>query len=131
MLSQESIIKTIQTAAAPAAIGPYSQAVIVDNWLYSSGQIPLKADGTLAGGDIETQTEQVFHNLRAILAEAGADLNAVVKATVYLENLKDFVLMNAAYERAFGAHKPARSTVEVSRLPRDVLIEIDVIARLP
>ena len=89
------------------------------------------ADGKLAGADIESQTEQVFRNLRAILAEAGVDLNSVVKATVYVKDLNDFAKMNAVYERAFGAHKPARSTIEVARLPRDVLVEIDVIARLP
>lgn len=127
----EAIIKIIQTNAAPAAIGPYSQAIIVDKWLYSSGQIPLTADGNLAGTDIESQTEQVFRNLRAILGDAGVDLGAVVKATVFVKDLNDFAKMNAVYERAFGAHKPARSTVEVARLPRDVLVEIDVIARLP
>ena len=85
----------------------------------------------MAGPDIDTQAEQVFRNIRAILKEAGTDLGAVVKATVFVKDLNDFGKLNAVYERNFGAHKPARSTVEVARLPRDALVEIEVIARLP
>ena len=125
------IIKTIQTSAAPAAIGPYSQAIVSDKLVFCSGQIPLTAEGVVAGSDIEVQAEQVFRNIRAILKEAGTELAAVVKATVFVKDLNDFARLNAVYERNFGAHKPARSTVEVSRLPRDVLVEIEVIARLP
>jgi 2-iminobutanoate/2-iminopropanoate deaminase len=99
--------------------------------VFCSGQIPLTPEGTVAGSDIETQAEQVFRNIRAILKEAGTDLGGVVKATVFVKDLNDFGKLNAVYERNFGAHKPARSTVEVSRLPRDVLVEIEVIARLP
>lgn len=99
--------------------------------MFCSGQIPLTPEGTVAGSDIETQAEQVFRNIRAILKEAGTDLGSVVKATVFVKDLNDFGKLNAVYERNFGAHKPARSTVEVSRLPRDVLVEIEVIARLP
>ena len=131
MLSTEIIIKAIHTSAAPAAIGPYSQAIVSDKLVFCSGQIPLTPEGTVAGADIETQAEQVFRNIRAILKEAGSDLGAVVKATVFVKDLNDFAKLNAVYERNFGAHKPARSTVEVSRLPRDVLVEIEVIARLP
>ena len=125
------IIKTIQTSAAPAAIGPYSQAIVSDKLVFCSGQIPLTPEGAVAGADIETQAEQVFRNIRAILKEAGTELGAVVKATVFVKDLNDFAKLNAVYERNFGTHKPARSTVEASRLPRDVLVEIEVIARLP
>lgn len=131
MLSTEIIIKAIQTSAAPAAIGPYSQAIVSDKLVFCSGQIPLTAEGAVAGSDIEAQAEQVFRNIRAILKEAGTDLAAVLKATVFVKDLNDFAKLNTVYERNFGAHKPARSTVEVSRLPRDVLVEIEVIARLP
>lgn len=123
-------MKIIDTAAAPKAIGPYAQAVLIDGWLFSSGQIPLTADGQLAGPDIEAQTEQVFDNLEAVLAAAGASLAQVVKATVFVKDLEDFARLNRVYARRFGAHTPARSTVEVARLPRDVKVEIEVVARL-
>ena len=99
--------------------------------MFSSGQIPLTAAGELVAGDIEAQTEQVFSNLEAVLAAAGASLNDVVKTTVFVQDLSDFARLNAIYERRFGSHTPARSTVQVARLPRDVLVEIEVIARLP
>ena len=124
-------MKTLHTDAAPAAIGPYSQAIVVDNWLFSSGQIPLRPDGTMESGDIEAQTEQVFRNLSAVLGAAGVGLDAVVKTTVFIKDLNDFGKLNQVYERCFGAHKPARSTVEVARLPRDAKVEIEVVARLP
>jgi 2-iminobutanoate/2-iminopropanoate deaminase len=120
----------IQTAGAPQAIGPYSQAVVIDKWLFSSGQIPLTASGELVGGDIEAQTGQVFDNLVAVLAAAGASLNDVVKTTVFVQDLNDFARLNQVYERRFGSHKPARSTLQVARLPRDAKVEIEVIARL-
>lgn len=123
-------MKIIDTSAAPKAIGPYAQAVLIDGWLFSSGQIPLTADGQLAGPDIEAQTEQVFDNLEAVLAAAGASLAQVVKATVFVKDLEDFARLNRVYARRFGAHTPARSTVEVARLPRDVKVEIEVVARL-
>lgn len=123
-------MKIIDTSAAPKAIGPYAQAVLIDGWLFSSGQIPLTADGQLAGPDIEAQTEQVFDNLEAVLAAAGASLAQVVKATVFVKDLEDFARLNSVYARRFGAHTPARSTVEVARLPRDVKVEIEVVARL-
>ena len=123
-------MKIIDTAAAPKAIGPYAQAVLIDGWLFSSGQIPLTADGQLAGPDIEAQTEQVFDNLEAVLAAAGASLAQVVKSTVFVKDLEDFARLNSVYARRFGAHTPVRSTVEVARLPRDVKVEIEVVARL-
>lgn len=120
----------IATSGAPQAIGPYAQAIVVDGWLFSSGQIPLTAAGELLATDIEAQTEQVFDNLSAVLEAAGASLAQVVKCTVFVKDLNDFARLNAVYERRFGTHKPARSTVEVARLPRDVKVEIEAIARL-
>ena len=121
-------MKTVSTTNAPAAIGPYAQGIIVNGLFYSSGQIPLTASGELVDGDITAQTNQVFENLKAVLEEAGSSLNRVVKTTVFLKDMNDFVLMNEAYANHFGEHKPARSAVEVARLPKDVKIEIEVIA---
>lgn len=121
-------MKAVHTNEAPAAIGPYSQGIKTGNLFFSSGQIPLKADGTLVDGDIELQTEQVFRNISAILKEAGASLDAVVKTTVFLQDMNDFGKMNEVYATFFTTHKPARSCVEVARLPKDVLVEIEVIA---
>jgi len=124
-------MKVIQTSQAPAAIGPYSQAIQVGALLFTSGQIPLRADGTLLEGDIAAQTQQVFANLRAVIEAAGGTLAQVVKTTVFLKDMQDFAAMNAVYEAAFGSHCPARSTVQVARLPRDVLVEIEAIVSLP
>ncbi|HEU0005037.1 MAG TPA: RidA family protein [Terriglobia bacterium] len=120
----------VQTENAPKAIGPYSQGIRVrtGEFLFLSGQIPLTPAGELVGGDIESQTEQVLKNLEAVLAAGGSSLSQVLRTTVYLKNLDDFPRMNAIYERFFRDAPPARSTVEVSRLPRQVAIEIDVIA---
>lgn len=123
-------MKLIQTQHAPAAIGPYSQAIQVGSLLFTSGQIPLRADGSLVEGGIEVQTQQVFDNLRAVIEAAGGSLAQVVKTTVFLKDLQDFAAMNGVYEAAFGSHRPARSAVQVARLPRDVLIEIEAIASL-
>jgi 2-iminobutanoate/2-iminopropanoate deaminase len=123
-------MRIIQTSNAPAAIGPSSQAVVVGDMLFTSGQIPLRADGTLVEGDIEVQTAQVLSNLKAIIEAAGADLSKVIKTTVFLKNLDDFVAMNGIYAQAFGSHTPARSTVQVAKLPRDVLVEIETIVSL-
>ncbi|WP_332697239.1 RidA family protein [Halalkalibacter lacteus] len=121
-------MKTIHTNLAPGAIGPYSQGVIVNNMFYSSGQIPLTAEGDLVQGTVEEQTHQVFKNLQAVLDEAGASFETVVKATVFIKNMEDFPLINEVYGKYFSEHKPARSCVEVARLPKDVLVEIEVIA---
>jgi len=123
-------MKQIQTPHAPAAIGPYSQAIQVGSMLFTSGQIPLRADGSLVEGDIETQTRQVFDNLRAVIEAAGGALSQVVKTTVFLKDMQDFASMNGVYEAAFGDHRPARSAVQVARLPRDVLVEIEAIVSL-
>lgn len=121
-------MKYVATDKAPAAIGPYAQAVTVNGVIYTSGQIPLTADGLLVEGTIEEQTEQVFTNLKAVLEEANSSLNQVVKATVFIANMDDFVAVNDIYSKHFGSHTPARSCVEVSRLPKDVKVEIEVIA---
>lgn len=118
----------VETASAPAAIGPYSQAVTFGNLVITSGQIPLTPDGTLVEGGIEAQTRQVLDNLVAVLGEAGTDLGRVVKTTVFLADMNEFSAMNAVYAEYFQAPYPARSTVQVARLPRDVRVEIEVIA---
>ena len=123
-------MNTVQTDDAPRAIGPYSQAIQVDGWLYASGQLPMTPAGDMVEGDIEAQAEQVFNNIEAILKAAGGSLSQVVKATVFVQDLNDFTQLNAIYERRFAGHKPARSTVEVARLPRDARVEIEIIARL-
>ena len=121
-------MKTISTTNAPAAIGPYAQGIIVNNMFYSSGQIPLTASGDLVDGDITAQTNQVFENLKAVLEAAGSNLNQVVKTTVFMKDMNDFAAMNEVYAAHFGVHKPARSAVDVARLPKDVQVEIEVIA---
>jgi 2-iminobutanoate/2-iminopropanoate deaminase len=119
----------ISTEAAPAAIGPYSQALSVGGMTFVSGQIPLDpATGALVGeGDIIRQTQQVMANLLAIVHAAGHAVTDIVKCTIYLKSLGDFQAVNGVYAEALGGHRPARATVEVSRLPRDVLVEIDAI----
>lgn len=121
-------MKIIHTEQAPAAIGPYSQAIIVNDVLYSSGQIPLLATGELVEGSVEEQTKQVFKNVCAILEEAGSSLESVIKTTLFIKNMDDFGRINEVYGTYFHTHKPARSCVEVARLPKDVLIEMEVIA---
>jgi 2-iminobutanoate/2-iminopropanoate deaminase len=121
-------MRVVSTKQAPAAIGPYSQGIVVNNLFYSSGQIPLTAEGTMVEGDVAEQTHQVFRNLQAVLSEAGASLETVVKATVFIKDMNDFGTINEVYGEYFNNHKPARSCVEVARLPKDVLVEIEVIA---
>lgn len=121
-------MRIVQTNEAPAAIGPYSQGIIVNNMFYSSGQIPLKPSGELLQGNVQQQTEQVLKNVTAVLKEAGTTLENVVKTTVFIKDMNEFPLINEVYEKYFSSHKPARSCVEVARLPKDVLVEIEVIA---
>lgn len=121
----------ISTSNAPAAIGPYSQAVQVGDLLFTSGQIPLESDGSLETGDISTQTRRVLGNLQAVLEAAGSSLAHVVKCTCFLSDMNHFSAMNEVYGEFFSDDPPARSTVEVARLPRDVLIEIEAIALVP
>ncbi len=122
------MMKVVQTNQAPAAIGPYSQGIIVNNLFFSSGQIPLTPEGTMVTGDVKEQARQVFRNLQAVLKEAGGSLETVVKATVFIKNMDDFASVNEVYGEYFSAHKPARSCVEVARLPKDALVEIEVVA---
>ena len=120
----------VQAAGAPKALGPYSQAIVAGGFVFCAGQIPLDAGGNLAAGGVAEQTHQVLKNLRAVLKEAGSDLDRAVKTTVFLKNMNDFAAMNEVYGRPeyFGGAAPARSTVEVARLPRDVLVEIELVA---
>lgn len=124
----EQTMKKVETTKAPQAIGPYSQGIIVNNMFYSSGQIPLTPEGEMVKGDIQAQTHQVFQNLKAVLEAAGASLDTVVKTTVFLKSMDDFAAMNEVYSQYFPNHKPARSCVEVARLPKDALVEIEVVA---
>jgi 2-iminobutanoate/2-iminopropanoate deaminase len=125
-------MKLHHTDAAPAAIGPYSQAVSVDGWLYTSGQVAIiPGTGELAGSDFAVQARQVFANLRQVLAAGGCEPQHVVKATVYLQDMGDFPTLNEFYAEFMGTHRPARSTVEVAGLPKGALVEIDLVARCP
>lgn len=126
-----SNIKTIHTDGAPAAIGPYSQAIAANGWLFLSGQIPLDPEsGELIGGSVAEQTHRVFKNLIAVLNEGGASLSQVVKTTCYLSDMGRFAEMNEVYAGYFGDHRPARATVQAAALPKGVDVEIDVIALL-
>ena len=118
----------VQTPDAPQAIGPYSQAITAGNLVFCSGQIPLTPDGALIEGDVAAQTRQVLTNLQAVLTAAGSSLDQVVKTTVFLADMGDFAAMNAVYAEFFPANPPARSTVQVARLPRDARVEIEAIA---
>ncbi len=123
------MINFVHTELAPAAVGPYSQATKVGNMIFISGQIPLNPKTMqIESSTAAEQSETVLTNLLAILTASGAGLNHVVKATVYLKNMGDYAAVNRVYEKFFGNHKPARVCIEVSRLPRDVLVEIDAIA---
>lgn len=121
-------MKNIYTQEAPEAIGPYSQGMVVNNLFYSSGQIPLKPDGTMVGDGIEQQTHQVFSNIKAVLEAAGSSLENVVKTTVFIKDMEQFSAINEIYGEYFSEHQPARSCVEVARLPKDALVEMEVIA---
>ncbi len=112
----------------PSAIGPYSHAVKANGLIYTSGQIPLTKEGELVERDIKTQTRQVLDNIRKLLEDCQSSMDRVIKVTIYLENMEDFGIVNVLYAEAFGDHKPARSTVAVRTLPKNVLIEMDVIA---
>ncbi|MGE0709188.1 MAG: RidA family protein [Planctomycetota bacterium] len=121
-------MESIETQGAPAAIGPYSQAIRAGDFLFCSGQIPLTPEGQLVEGDVAAQTRQVLQNLSAVLEAGGASLSTVVKTTVFLKSMGDFAAMNEVYAEEFGGHSPARATVEVARLPKDVKVEIDAVA---
>jgi 2-iminobutanoate/2-iminopropanoate deaminase len=136
------MIEYVKTEEAPQAIGPYSQAVIVNKMVYTSGQIALTPEGEMLQNsaayqsedvlkhDVQIQTEQVLRNLDAVLTAAGSSMGQVVKTTIYLDSMDDFALVNEIYAKAFGDHRPARSTVAVSTLPKNALVEIDAIATI-
>lgn len=124
-------MKVISTPHAPQAIGPYSQAIIVNGLLFTSGQIAINpANGQIEAKSIEEQTHQVLRNLEALLKAANATFNNVIKTTIFLKDMGTFGTVNEIYGSYFSTHKPARSTVEVARLPKDVLIEIELIAKV-
>lgn len=123
--------EVIHTDNAPAAIGPYSQAIKAGNLLFISGQVPfVPATGEIVEGDVKAQTAQSLKNLQAILKEAGADFSNVVKTTVFIKDMNEFAQVNEVYAEYFGENKPARACVEVARLPKDVKVEIELIAVL-
>ncbi|WP_299187047.1 RidA family protein [uncultured Campylobacter sp.] len=121
-------MQIISTPDAAQAIGPYSQAIKAGGFIFTSGQIALKPDGEFVTGGVEAQTRQVLQNLAAILKEVGATLQDAVKTTIFLADMDDFAAVNEIYAAAFGEHKPARSTVQVAKLPKGALVEIEVIA---
>lgn len=125
----EPLVRAVRADDAPAAIGPYSQAVVANGFVFCSGQIPLDpATGAVVEGDVRAQTERVMENLAAVLRAAGSGFDRVVKATIYLKDLNDFAAVNEVYGARFTATLPARATVQVARLPRDVSVEIDLVA---
>jgi len=121
-------MKFVQTNKAPSAIGPYSQAVIANGMVYTSGQIALTPEGIMLENDVIIQTKQVLQNLKAVLEEAGSSMNQVIKTTIFIDSMDDFAIINEIYEEAFGSHKPARATVAVKTLPKNALVEIDAVA---
>ena len=120
----------IHTDLLPKAIGPYSQAIVNDGLLYSSGQIALKPDGEMVEGDIKAQGRQVLENIKNLLESLDCSMNDVIKVTIYIQDMKEFPIINVIFAEAFGDHKPARATVEVSGLPMDSLVEMDIIAKV-
>ncbi len=126
-----SELKRVQTEQAPAAIGPYSQAIVSDGWVFCSGQIPMDAvSGELATGDVATQTDLCLKNLAHVLEAAGSSLQSVVKTTVFLSDMNTFGEMNEVYARHFGDHRPARAAVQAAALPRFCDVEIECVARV-
>lgn len=125
-------LRTVSVEGAPKAIGPYAHGIVANGFLFTAGQVPLDpATGKLVDGDVGAQTERIFDNLAAILAGGGATFADVAKATVYLTDMADFGAMNEVFARRFGSHRPARTTVAVSKLPAGARLEIDLVARIP
>ena len=122
------MIEFVQTNKAPSAIGPYSQAVVANGMVFTSGQIALTPEGVMLENDVTVQTKQVLKNLQAVLEEAGASMQSVIKTTIFLDSMDDFATVNEIYAQAFGSNKPARSTVAVKTLPKNALVEIDAVA---
>jgi 2-iminobutanoate/2-iminopropanoate deaminase len=121
-------MKFVHTDKAPSAIGPYSQAVVANGLVYTSGQIALTSEGVMVDDDIVLQTKQVLKNLEAVLVEAGSSMDKVITTTIFIASMDDFAVVNEIYEEACGSHKPARATVAVKTLPKNALVEIDAIA---
>ena len=121
-------MKLVQTSKAPSAIGPYSQAVVANGMVYTSGQIALTPQGIMLENNVVIQTKQVLQNLQAVLEAAGSSMDKVVKTTIFIDSMEDFSTINEIYEEAFGSHKPARATVAVKTLPKNALVEIDAVA---
>ncbi|WP_281191242.1 RidA family protein [Staphylococcus schleiferi] len=123
-------MEIINTSKAPNAVGPYSHASVVNGLVFTSGQIPLTLDGEIVSDCVQKQTDQVLENLKVVLEAAGSDLNHVVKALIFLSDMENFQKVNEVYEKYFDTHRPARSAVEVARLPKDVKVEIELIAEV-
>ncbi len=121
-------MKTVNTPLAPAAIGPYSQAIAAGNLIFCSGQIALQPNGEFLEGTVAKQTKQILENLREVLKAANSDFSKVVKTTIYLKSIDDFAAVNEVYAKFFGKWKPARATIEVSNLPKNALVEIEAVA---
>ena len=131
-VQHEAALRAVAVEDAPKAVGPYSQGIVADGLLYASGQLPRDpASGNLVSGDITVQTKRVFDNLEAVLKGAGCSLRDVVKVTVFMTDLGDFAKMNDVFAARFGDHRPARTTVQVSKLPSGALLEMDMVARIP
>lgn len=123
-------MKTVNTNKAPEVLGPYSHATVVNDLVFTSGQIPLTLDGNIVSDDVQEQTKQVLENLTVVLQEAGSDLDSVVKATIFISDMNNFQKINEIYGDYFGKYQPARSCVEVARLPKDVKVEIELIGKV-
>lgn len=130
LIKKDVLMKIISTSNAPKAIGPYSQGIISNNLIFTSGQIPLKPDGEFLDSDIKEQTKQVLENLSNVLKAANSSLDSVIKTTVFLANMEDFAAMNEVYESYFKDNKPARSTISVKELPKKAKVEIECIAEI-
>lgn len=123
-------MKVVNTSKAPEALGPYSHATVINGLVFTSGQIPLNLDGEIVSDDIKAQTKQVLENVKVVLNEAGSNIDSVIKATIFIADMNEFQNINEVYGEYFAEHQPARSCVEVARLPKDVKVEIEVIAEV-
>ncbi|WP_210143300.1 RidA family protein [Staphylococcus sp. GDX8P65P] len=123
-------MKVVNTSKAPEVLGPYSHATVINGLVFTSGQIPLNLDGEIVSDDVKAQTKQVLENVKVVLDEAGSDIDSVIKATIFIADMNEFQNINEVYGEYFAKHQPARSCVEVARLPKDVKVEIEVIAEV-
>ncbi|AYX88900.1 RidA family protein [Staphylococcus cohnii] len=123
-------MKVVNTSKAPEALGPYSHATVINGLVFTSGQIPLNLDGEIVSDDVKAQTKQVLENVKVVLNEAGSNIDSVIKATIFIADMNEFQNINEVYGEYFAEHQPARSCVEVARLPKDVKVEIEVIAEV-